>query len=369
MTIREQIQKKASQLIVSNNFNDIYELAPRTGKSKIVLEALNSLNKKVLIIVPYNSIIDSWNNEIVKWKHDLTKTPITLINQRSLNKVNKGEFDIICSDEIHTLSNNQMEELKRIGIKPFGITGSLSKDTEKELKLQLGLKVNFRYSLEEAINDKIISDYSINVITCNLNQTDKTITGGNKKKSFLTTEFDHYNYLTSQFNRFKVLAWQDSKFENVKMNFARLRASLLYTCPTKLEIAKKLISKYKRCLVFTTLTDVADKLCENSYHSKSNGDELDNFLTGKIDKLATVSMLNMGITFSDLKQAVCHQLQSSEELSVQKLLRTMNFDLGKDANIDIIVVNNTVDEQWLNKALLPFDKKKIKYIDSRNLKT
>ncbi len=366
MNKREEVQKLATEAIISNNYTGIYFLAPRTGKSKIVLDSFKNLTKRILITAPYDTIIDSWNSEIVKWNYQYLD--IKIINQRSLDKVKPTDYDLICCDEVHSLSTKQQEHLKLLGIPYFGITGSLSDSTLKELKKNLGLIVKFNYTLEQAIADKIISDYRINIITCNLDDTDKYIVGGTKKSPFMTTELKHYQYLTKQFERFRILAWNDPKYNNIKMNYARLRSQLLYTCKTKLDIAKKLIDKRERVLVFTTLTDVANKLCEYSYHSKSVGNELKLFSNKEINKVAVVSMVSMGVTLQDLKNAICHQLQSSEELAIQKLLRTMNFDFGKDAEIDIILVNNSVDEQWCKKAMLGFDESKINYIDSRSIK-
>lgn len=368
MVKRTEIQKSLTNSVISNNFKGLFIAAPRVGKSKPILEALKTLSEetRILISVPFDSILNSWNEEIVKW--DYPYKNIKIINQRSLSKIKVNEYDILCIDEVHTLSPAQIQIITSLRIKYFAITGSLSDETYKELKKFLNLTIRFNYTLEEAIKDKIISDYKINIITCNLDDTDKYIIGGTKKSSFLTTELKHYQYLTKQFERFRILAWSDSKFNNVKMNFARLRSQLLYTCKTKINVAKKIIDNKKRVLVFTTLTETADKLCTHSYHSKSVGNELDLFSSKKIDKLAVVSMVSMGITLPDLKDAVCHQLQSSEELAIQKLLRTMNFDLGKDAEINIVVANNTVDEQWSKKGLLGFDESKINYIDSRSIK-
>lgn len=367
MDKRTEIQKLLTDSVIFNKFQGLFLAAPRVGKSKPILDAFKTLSEetKILISVPFDSILNSWNEEIIKWSYPHKN--ITIINQRSLSKVKIDEYDLLCIDEVHTLSPTQIQIINGLKIKYFGITGSLSDDTYKELRINLNLYIKFNYTLEEAIKDKIISDYKINIITCNLDDTDKYIIGGTKKNPFLTTELKHYQYLTKQFERFRILAWNDPKFNNVKMNFARLRSQLLYTCKTKLEVAKKLINKKNRVLIFTTLTDTADKLSKYSYHSKSAEDNLTKFCNEEIDELVVVNMVSMGITIKNLKYAICHQLQSSEELAVQKLLRTMNFDLGRDAEIDIVVANNTVDSIWCDKALKGFDTEKIKYIDSRSL--
>lgn len=64
-----------------------------------------------------------------------------------------------------------------------------------------------------------------------------------------------------------------------------------------------------------------------------------------------------------MKTAIFHQLTSSQEETVQKVLRTMNMEDGKTAKIYIFAYKNTVDEDWVKKALSMFDKNKIKWIN------
>ena len=69
MTKREQIQEEASLTIVANKFRGILEVAPRVGKSKIVIDALNTVEKEinVLITAPRKEIFKSWDQEIKTW--------------------------------------------------------------------------------------------------------------------------------------------------------------------------------------------------------------------------------------------------------------------------------------------------------------
>ena len=112
MELRNQIQQQATQKICFNNFRGIINVAPRVGKSKIVCDAINVLQspQMILITVPYNSIQESWTTELNKWGVNI---PIAIINQRSLAKEEDlNKYDIIICDEIHTLSNAQIQVLQ-----------------------------------------------------------------------------------------------------------------------------------------------------------------------------------------------------------------------------------------------------------------
>jgi hypothetical protein len=358
--MRDQIQERAKNILLENGFHGIIlSLAPRTGKTKPCLEAFktSAITSKILITAPFNSILESWKSEILKW--GASHLDIKLINQRSLEKEDLKSYDIICCDEVHTLSQNQINQLRFLpkAIKLFGVTGSLSLETAIVLKTELKLTSVLNYTIENAINDNIISDYRINIYECYLDDVERNVLSGTKYKTFYTTELKHYLYLTQQFNKFKEL-----QQDRIKMFYAGQRARFIYSCKTKLNLAKKLIDKQSRVLVFTNLVKVANLLTKDSFTSKEKTDiKLEKFIKGDIDKLTVINMASMGITVPNLKHIVCHQLQSSEELAIQKLLRAMNFELGEMAEIDIVVIKNTEDEKWLNKALLSFNRDKIAY--------
>ena len=346
-------------------------VSPRVGKSKIIIDALSSLDGSILIVAPFNSILDAWEIEIQKWNKSLRER-ITLVNQRSIT--NDHRRDILICDECHTLSEAQIKKILSLKFKSIlGSTGTLSDSSRKALK-PIIKDIIYEYSIKQAIQDGIISNYSIKVITCQLDNKNKYVPAGTVKKPFLTTEIGAYNYYTKQFNFFKVLGYKDrtGKYDNIKYMYAGKRARLLYSTNSKLEITKNVINKLNdKKLVFTVLTDTADKLSKYSYHSKIKAADresnLARFKRSRKGLLSVCGMLSMGFTDKKLKIGIFHQLQSSEEQAQQKIMRMCNFvEEGIDAEIYILVYENTVDMDWLQKALAPFDQNKIEYDTFRN---
>lgn len=356
---RDEIQKLVSFNIIKNKFNTLIDIAPRVGKSKICIESFNSLiNKSILVTAPYNSILESWKNEITKWSNN--NSYYTFINQRSLDNTDLNLYDYIICDEVHTLSLNQKYLLQPFKDKILGITGSLAEDTKWELYNELNLKLSFTYSIEEAIEDGIISDYMIYLHPIQLDSKNKYYKVKIKKQEIVMTELDAYNFYTKEFEKYKNLSYQSPFYSNVKMNYAGKRADFIYNSNSKIAAVNNYLNTInEKCLIFTARTKIADLLCEDSFHSKSNPDSLNNFIENKIDKLSVVDCVSMGITFPNLKLAILQQLKSSEELAIQKILRTMNLEDEKTASIHIFYYKNTVDEQWCLKALNKFNKEKI----------
>ena len=359
MTIRDKRQEECLFSIVAKDFEGFIDVSPRFGKSKVICDAINKIAKKdkILITVPNNDIIESWKTEFKKWK---VRKRIKVINQRSLHKEDPKKYTLIICDEIHSLSANQRKYVSKFK-KIFGLSGSISKDTEEVLNKDLKIKNIYTYSIDEAVDDGIISDYAIYKIPVELNSTDKYLEAGGKKKKWKTTEAKQYQYLTANFEKFKRLAWFNANLSGVKMRCASQRADFIYTTRSKVEVAKKVISKFSRSLVFTGRIKVAEDL-GYAHHSKSEEDNFNKFLNEEINQLAVVEMANMGITFPNLKVGIFHQMKSNEEAAIQKVMRMCNLEGEETAKIFVLYYANTIDQQWADKALSGFNEDKIHLI-------
>jgi superfamily II DNA or RNA helicase len=171
MNKREQIQTEASNSIVDNKFRGIIEVAPRVGKTKITIDALNTVEKdiNVLIMAPRKEIFKSWKEEIKQWGLG-DNINVEYLWSNSLKKNNKA-YHLIIADEIHAynlkvISLLSKEQLK--GTRILALTGTLDGDTQYLLESVLKLNVLYSYSVKEAIEDKIIADYDIYCIGCDL---------------------------------------------------------------------------------------------------------------------------------------------------------------------------------------------------------
>lgn len=290
---RDALQAEATKEIIKNKFQGIIDVSPRFGKSKVVIDALKKLknNPPVLIIAPFNTILKSWKEEFEKWGFDADN--ITLSNQRSLEKHNLKDFKIIISDECHSLSPRQMGILASYKGKLLGLSGSISKSTKHRLKSVLDLSTIYKFSLAEAVDEEIVADYEIFVVTMPLDNKEKYIEAGSKKKRFMTTEKDNYAYLTKNLMRAFAIAKKDKSKQKWAELCAGQRARAIYSYKSKLQLVKKFIATVNdRALVFTTLTN--NDLVKYKHDSKSDGTNLKKFIEGKINKLQVCNMVSMG---------------------------------------------------------------------------
>jgi len=287
MNKRELLQKDASDSIINSDYKGITLISPRFGKSKMLIDSIRDKSEwNICISSPRDDIRISWENEIIQWELGFD---IKLICSASLKNIDSN-LDLLVIDEIQMLSPGQINYIiKKKPKRLLGLTGTLDLSTQINLKRRLGLDIIYSYSIEQAIEDNIISNFEVNVILCNFDNEVIDIPSGIKKNPILTTEQGHSDFLHKQYNKFWTLSQQDYTFSSVKEYYARIRKNFIYTSKSKLEIAKKIIDKFERCMIFSGGIEQAEYLSEYTHHSKNKkNNNLLKFQEEEINKLGVV---------------------------------------------------------------------------------
>ena len=357
MTLRDQRQLEFADIWLKEK-HGILNLCPRFGKIRTSINILNKLKpKSVLIAYPDNKIKESWQSDFKEMGYN--DTNVTYTTHLSLKKYAEKKFDLIIIDEIHLLSEAQIEVCKELfdnNKQILGLTGTLSTWTEKTLKDELNIEVIAHYPIEKAVEEGVIVDYEIHIIKVPLdNKVMQDYKGKNK------TEKKHFDSLSWIINKMQYTG-ADSMF----MRLARMR--VIQSSLAKLNATKALLKKHKdeRVLVFCGTTKIADNLGIPSYHSKSSEKQMfADFAEGKGNHLAVVKIGNTGVTYKPLNKVIINYFDSNAENLAQKINRCMAMEYNtpdKKAHIYIVSSDESVELKWLNKALEFFDKTKIKYL-------
>ena len=358
MTLRDRRQREFADVWLNNGRHGILNLCPRFGKIRTTINILEELNNpSVLIAYPDNKIKESWQADFEERDYDDSK--VTYSTHLSLKKLVDQEYDIIIIDEIHLLSDAQIEVCKDLfsnNASILGLTGTLSMDTEINLEKELDIHVMAHYPIEKAIEEGVIVDYEITVIRVPLD--DKTPLDFKGKKKTEKKQFDNVSWVINKM----MASGNDTMF----MRLARMR--LIQSSLAKLNATKALLARHQdeRVLVFCGTTKVSDSLGIPSYHSKSSEKQMfADFAEGKGNHMAVVKIGNTGVTYKPLNRVIINYFDSNAENLAQKINRCMAFEYNtpdKKAHIYIVSTNEPVELKWLKKALEFFDETKIKYV-------
>lgn len=359
MTLRDQRQKEFAKAWIDGGKHGILNLCPRFGKIRTSINAMEEIKpKEVLIAYPDSKIRDSWIADFENLGYDASD--VTYTTHLSIHKHKDLSFDMVIIDEIHLLSEAQIEACKELlenNKVVLGLTGTLSSWTEKTLLEELGLVVIAEYPIDKAIEEGVITDYEITVVRVPLDNKRK-----NNYKGKLRTEkaqFDAYGWVISSL--------EEQGRNTMFLRLARMR--IIQNSVAKMEKTRELIKKHKdeRILVFCGVTKIADSLGIPSYHSKKEEkDMFDKFVAGKdVNHMAVVKIGNTGVTYKPLNRVIINYFDSNGENLAQKINRCMAMEYDnpdKKAHIYIVSSDEPVEANWLKKALEFFDPKKIKYV-------
>ena len=357
MTIRDKRQKEFADIWLKEK-HGILNLCPRFGKIYTSINILNELKPKtILIAYPDNKIKDSWQSDFEDRGYD--DSNVTYSTHLSLKKLVDNEYDIIIIDEIHLLSEAQIEACQDLFSNNaciLGLTGTLASDTERTLEEELDLHVIAHYPIEKAIEEGVIVDYEIHVIRVPLDNV---------------TLQDYKGKQKTEKRQFDALTWVINKLQNAGNDtmFIRLaRMRLIQSSLAKVKATRALLEKHaeERVLVFCGTTAVADNLGIPSYHNKSKEKEIfEEFAEGEGNHLAVVKIGNTGVTYKPLNKVIINYFDSNAENLAQKINRCMAMEYNtpdKKAHIYIVSSNEDVELKWLQSALSFFSPEKIKYI-------
>jgi superfamily II DNA or RNA helicase len=360
LELRIKRQQELAQAWIDSGKHGIIYAAPRFGKIFTTINILKQLKPKtILIAYPDNKIKESWEDDFKKRKY--SSSNVTYTTHLSLHKYVDNQYDIVIIDEIHLLSEAQIEATKDLiehNECVLGLTGTLSKWTEETLASELGLFVIAKYPIEQAISEGVVVDYEITVVNVPLD--DKRVNDYKGKKRTEKKQFDSYAWVIDSLQR-----------QGKPTMFLRLaRMRIIQNSIAKLEKTRELLKKHKneRVLVFCGVTKIADALGIPSYHSKKDEkDMFDKFVSGDdgINQMAVVKIGNTGVTYKPLNRVIINYFDSNAENLAQKIMRCTAFEFDnplKKAYIYIVTTDEEVECNWLNKALSMFDKDKIKYL-------
>lgn len=364
MKTKDELQQEALLAIGERQVAGI-EVSMGVGKTLIGLKHILSKyheTAKFLIVVPKKAIIKSWKDDAIKFNLEFLIPHLHFTTYLSLAK-QSYDYDFICLDECHSIKFTHGDYLSiytNVHHKPIlGLTGTYPKFKRSE-KFQMCNRFCpkiFTYTVDDAVNEKILNDYRVIVHGVKLS-AEKTLQ--QKKKNgdtWMSSELKQYNYWNDRFN--KAMGEQDRYLATIH------RMKTLQMFPSKEIVAKRIFDEQTdKTIVFATTQDQADRLSEYSYHSKNTRSEknLEMFKTGEVLKLAAVEQLSEGVTIPNLKCGIIIHSYANNRKANQKIGRMLRLNPDETATVHILCYYETVDKQWVTEALSTLDQSKISWI-------
>jgi superfamily II DNA or RNA helicase len=409
---QEEIQNSILETL-SLSPNGRLILSPRFGKTRLILKILKRLNKNVSIlwVTPFNVLKPQIIKEFKDFDFGNLVIDLQISTWSSLDKT-YGNYDFIILDEEQYITEKNSKNLLDNTLSStciLSMTGTATKKKEKiDIYKKLNLNILADFSISQAVDQGVLSDYEIRVLNIQYDRQnffmnklqqslnpigayevlDNKIVFTGKKEGCLAlanlSESKNGTMLHKVFNKDSMCCgylMEDLKTGKVTIqgidyylknyNYYSSNVNVLSLFNQikdyhqKIRAAKSVLSIIDgKALVFSASIKQAEKLCENTYHSKSTDNKLEDFINDKIDRLSLVNLGSVGSNFLNLKHLLLVQCDSDRNgKSTQKITRILLKEKDKKPIIWLFCLKGTQDEKWVENTLQSFDKNKIKYID------
>lgn len=331
------------------------------GKNFVALKiAKDFVGKKVLHLSERTDREQTFKAEIKKFKklYKVNLPEVTYACYQSAYKWKDTYWDLVIADEVHdSLSseyvkfyyNNDYDGILGLTATPDLSTGV--GDVTREDYLNDLFPIVYKLSISDARDYGMLPNLQVFTVLHRLDAVKKTIEGGNKKKTFKTTEARSYAYWDSKF-------WEGVYMNNefIIKNAARKRAELLYKLPSKIEVTKQIVNSLQgKTIVFGNSLDSLLKVTPNVVSSRNT--DLQNekikrrYNDGSINVLGSFKKLKQGINLDGLDNVVMMSYYSKSLDFIQRSGRIRAKDSNFVGNLIILKTIGTKEDDWYNKML------------------
>lgn len=358
---KQEIQKEIIDTIKENNFRGIVLSSVRSGKTRILLTAVKEHttkeNPRLLVLYPNIDIKNSWIDECGKIGCPLD---ITFSTFMSMEKVMDEEWDYVIFDEAHLIPpETKLLIAGQIAKKNRHVifaSGTYNRSTLADIMIHSELPLIVDYSTEDAIDDGIISNYTVYIHQYDLDSTTRRqfISGKRKWSNTDAKELERLTKIVENTHGDKKMIASLSR-----MRFINSNKSLVLSVMRWIRM-----NPAKRFLMFTDNEKVGKLFSIPMFNSKSKDNEvLVKFQEGKINQLCLIKKGSAGVTYPNLDNILITAINSNGENLEQMLGRSLLTDT-EHSDIHIFVTKHEFQQKWLKSALSKIPKEKIILVKS-----
>ena len=361
MTGRDKLLAEALTAAEKNHYNGVFLIPTGGGKGKLMIEIAKRLKpKSILYLCNSQELRDKmFIDELNKWDAQHLLHVMDLQCYQTTYKWSGKHYDLVLADEFDAALTPEYVKVFDNNTFNHKVLVSATLDDDKKRKARKIAPIIFEKKSKELIRDKILNNVQYYFIKYDLSHEENDM-------------YLHYN------KQFKKLLDQyldkPTKFKLEKLQIQRKQ--FLSNLKSSAEVTKWLVNslakKDEKILIFCGLSEQADRVCNNSYHSNNdNKQALEDFHTGKKKILSVVDKVTRGVNISDVKNIILESTGRSKTKITQKIGRGMRLEINDTLSVFFLVPyfnhpfhgkKPTIVEQWILDSTKDMDLSKAQSI-------
>ena len=379
-TSRDIRQEKCVEKWVKAKCKGTLIAATGFGKTRVALMCIKKFLDKnpqasIMVVVPTQTLKDQWIGLLLT-------NGIAFVNVEIINTVVKDDHvkfqcDLLVIDEIHTCGANQFfkvfEQVKYKII--LGLTATLERLDGRHILLEKKAPVFDEITIEECLKNQWVSTYKKYKVLLDVDLTEYTQANTEFYNHFAFFNFDFDKAMkclgpTGYLGReslLKQICSDSSKYKDVRkeitahafgfMKTLQARKSFIANHPKKIEITNKILENRlnSKAITFSPTIKIAEKIKYGGVlHSKQTKKKrnlsIEEFIGMTSGCINTSKALDVGNDIPGVNLGIILGIDSSKTRLIQRTGRIIRYSPGKEAEIFILVIKGTVEEEWLRRS-------------------
>lgn len=370
-SVRKWLQNKGKATVVA---------ATGVGKTRIAIKTIQRVRQKypllsVLVLVPTELLKNQWLEELDRWGVGIN-TEVKVMMGASKKEYN---CDLLIIDEAHRINSEIIANVFEVVHYKLilGLTATFERLDGRHEILAKYAPVCDTITIEEALLNNWVSKYKDYVVLIDVDDIDVY---KNYNKEFT----EHFEFFQFDFNKAlsmigpqglrNRLAYRDEickgdesmKKEVLKSityhatGFIRAiqnRKKFVQNHPEKLRLAEEIIKHRPntKIITFSANTKMAESFSTGFVYTgkegkKKNRMTLEEFANLPEGCLHSVKLAEEGMNLPDLSVGIMLGVNSSKTKAIQTLGRVIRLSKDKTAEFFTLVINNTVETEWMRKS-------------------
>lgn len=376
---RDERQEEAIRNWIKSKGKGTIVAATAFGKTRTAVKIIQKLRTKypnisVLVVVPTELLKNQWSSELDIWGLGFN-TEVRVMMGTSKMSLN---CDLLIIDEAHRINSEQLSNiLENTKFKLIlGLTATFERLDGRHEILAKYAPVCDTITIQDALLNGWISKYKDYVVLLDVPDID-TYREYNKEfvQHFEYFQFD-WNLALSMIgpkgfiNRAKYrdeICKDQSKSKEVYkqityhatafMRSLQNRKKFIHNHPEKIRVAEEIIAARpnSKIITFSANVKMAESFSSGFVYTgkdskKKNRATLEEFSQWASGCLHTCKLAEEGLNLPDLSVGIMLGVNSSKTKQIQTLGRVVRLNKDKTAEFFTIIINNTVESEWMKKS-------------------